>query len=394
METKKYTKWFMLFLMCCAFAVTFITRFIWSPLNGTVSAELGLTAVQAGAFMSAFFIGYVITQIPGGYLADRIGVKWVLSAGLLLSGIASIGMASITSYNVGFLLRIVTGLGGGVFMSCASKVLADNFPDLKERGVAFGILQVGATVGSLIANNMGASLLDSYGWQMAFRVTGYITIAFAVFIFLVVPNITDKEHARKITLLTGVKITFANKNVLKICLSSFFFSFMIMGIGTWANRYLTGMGFTNAEAAHIWSFNRYAGIVATLLTGVIASKLHMKIKNYLILCYVILSVSVVVFGYQSGYTVLIFFALLLGFFQNLPNAILNSEVTKYAPQGTAASVMGVQNTIFQLASIISPVVVGFIVDTTGTFSMCWYVLAGALLLGTIFLALIREEKPA
>lgn len=134
--------------MCCTFAVTFITRFVWTPLNATVSEELGLTAVQAGAFMSAFFVGYVITQIPGGYLADRIGVKWVLSAGILLSGVASLGMAYITSYGSGFVLRVITGLGGGVFMACATKVIADNFPNLKERGIAFGILQVGATVRS------------------------------------------------------------------------------------------------------------------------------------------------------------------------------------------------------------------------------------------------------
>lgn len=394
MENKKYTKWLMLFLMCCTFAVTFITRFVWTPLNGTVSEELGLTAVQAGAFMSAFFIGYVITQIPGGYLADRVGVKWVLSAGILLSGIASVGMGSITSYDIGFVLRIITGLGGGVFMACATKVIADNFPNLKERGVAFGILQVGATVGSLIANNMGSALLEAYGWQTAFRVTGYIAIGFAVIIFLAVPNIRDKENARKITLITGLKVTLSNRNILMLCLGAFFFSFMIMGIGTWSNRYLTNIGFTSPEAAYIWSFNRYAGIVATLLTGFIASKLRMKIKNYLILCYVILAVSIVAFGFQSSYNVLIFFALLLGFFQNLPNAIINSETTKYAPEGTAASVMGVQNTIFQLASTLSPVVVGYIVDTTGTFSMCWYVLAAALIIGIVFLALIREEKPA
>ncbi len=394
MERKKYTKWLMLFLMCCTFAVTFITRFVWTPLNATVSEELGLTAVQAGAFMSAFFVGYVITQIPGGYLADRIGVKWVLSAGILLSGVASLGMAYITSYGPGFVLRVITGLGGGVFMACATKVIADNFPNLKERGIAFGILQVGATVGSLVSNNMGAALLEAYGWQTAFRVTGYIAIAFAVVIFLVVPNIRDKENARKITLITGLKITLSNRNVLMICLGSFFFSFMIMGIGTWSNRYLTNIGFTTSEAAYIWSFNRYAGIVATLLTGFIASKLHMKIKNYLILCYVVLAVSIVLFGFQSSYTVLIFFALLLGFFQNLPNAIINTQVTRFAPEGTAASVMGVQNTIFQLASTLSPIVVGYIVDTTGAFSICWYVLAAALLVGIVFLALIQEEKPA
>ena len=72
-KTKDSRRWLLLLLMLAAFAVTFMTRFVWSPLNTTVTEELGLSNVAAGSFMSAFFIGYVITQIPGEHWQTVLG---------------------------------------------------------------------------------------------------------------------------------------------------------------------------------------------------------------------------------------------------------------------------------------------------------------------------------
>ena len=187
MQKRTSAKWLMLLLMLAAFSVTFMTRFVWSPVSGTVQELLGLSNTAAGAFMSAFFIGYVITQIPGGVLADRLGVKFVLSAGVLVTGLASVGMSFITTYTQGFVVRIITGLGAGVVMACCTKVISEYF-EQKDRGIAFGILLVGPTLGLTIANKLGAYLLTSYNWQTAFRITGYIAIAIAVLIFVAVRN--------------------------------------------------------------------------------------------------------------------------------------------------------------------------------------------------------------
>lgn len=139
MQKRTSAKWLMLLLMLAAFSVTFMTRFVWSPVSGTVQELLGLSNTAAGAFMSAFFIGYVITQIPGGVLADRLGVKFVLSAGVLVTGLASVGMSFITTYTQGFVVRIITGLGAGVVMACCTKVISEYF-EQKDRGIAIAVL--------------------------------------------------------------------------------------------------------------------------------------------------------------------------------------------------------------------------------------------------------------
>lgn len=229
MQKHTSAKWFMLLLMLAAFSVTFMTRFVWSPVSGTVQELLGLSNTAAGAFMSAFFIGYVITQIPGGVLADRVGVKFVLSGGVLITGLASVGMSFISTYSQGFALRIVTGLGAGVVMSCCTKVISEYF-EQKDRGIAFGILLVGPTLGLTIANKLGAHLLTAYSWQEAFRVTGYIAIA--VLIFAAVRNVKKEGTAEKVTLLSGIKAVFTTRNLIVVCLAGFFYMFLNLGVST------------------------------------------------------------------------------------------------------------------------------------------------------------------
>ena len=154
------------------------------------------------------------------------------------------GMSFITTYTQGFVVRIITGLGAGVVMACCTKVISEYF-EQKDRGIAFGILLVGPTLGLTIANKLGAYLLTSYNWQTAFRITGYIAIAIAVLIFVAVRNARKADSAEKVTLLSGIKAVFTTRNLLVICLAGFFYMFLNLGVSTWANSYLANIGFDN-----------------------------------------------------------------------------------------------------------------------------------------------------
>ncbi|NLN97679.1 MAG: ACS family MFS transporter [Eubacteriaceae bacterium] len=86
-DKKSASRWIVLFLLSAAFMGSFAARMIWSPFIASASAELGISAAQAGLFISMFYIGYMITQLPGGILADRLGVKFVLSISVLVTGL-------------------------------------------------------------------------------------------------------------------------------------------------------------------------------------------------------------------------------------------------------------------------------------------------------------------
>ena len=390
MEKKKSAgRWMLLLLLLASFAVTFMTRFVWSPVSKTVMSELNMSNVAAGSFMSAFFIGYVITQIPGGTLADRIGVKVTLSVGLFISGAATIGVSLIHSYGAGLALRVMTGLGAGVVMSCCTKVISENF-EQKDRGIAFGVLLVGPTLGLTVANKLGAALLTAYSWRTAFRTVGYVAIAIGILTALFIRN-TKAQGGVKPNLLTGIKIVFSTRNLVCVCFGGFFYMFLNLGVSTWANTYLNNLGMNANQAANVMTIYSVGGVIGSLLTGIIVKAFHLSMKKYLIVVYVLISVFTLLFGNTTGAAALSVIGFFYGFLTYLPNAHLNALVTKYSPDGLSASTMGVQNCVFQMASILSPMIVGGIVDATGAFSACWITLAVVNLAGVVFWTALRGE---
>lgn len=75
---KSSNRWLALMSATLAFTFTFLSRFTWAPLMSTVMEEFSINATQAGLYMSAFFAGYCITQIPGGIMADKLQPKYIL----------------------------------------------------------------------------------------------------------------------------------------------------------------------------------------------------------------------------------------------------------------------------------------------------------------------------
>ena len=109
-QTKKTNKYMSLAAVTLAFSFTFLSRYIWSPLMADVSGEFGINATQAGLYMSAFFAGYLVTQIPGGIMADKYQPKYILIACTVLGGAMTALMSRITASTSSPGFRISLGL--------------------------------------------------------------------------------------------------------------------------------------------------------------------------------------------------------------------------------------------------------------------------------------------
>jgi MFS transporter, ACS family, solute carrier family 17 (sodium-dependent inorganic phosphate cotransporter), other len=103
--------------------------------NAETGGDFEWTEAQQGLVLSAFFWGYVITHLPGGYLAERFGGKYTLSLGILSTAIFTL-ITPITIEWGGlwalFVLRFLEGLGEGTTFPALSALLATWIP-VKER---------------------------------------------------------------------------------------------------------------------------------------------------------------------------------------------------------------------------------------------------------------------
>ncbi len=374
-------RWVILALMFMCFIFTFVTRFAWPPLIPVVVPALGMKMTQAGAFMSAFYFGYVITQIPAGMLADRFGVRLILGASLVIEGLSTFGMGYMASYDVGLWLRAITGLGAGAVFAACSRALMEWFP-AKERGTAFGIMLAAPSGGIVLSNYIVPALNQAFSWQGAFKTIGIATVILGIAIYFMVKT-SDQPKGEK-SMFAGIKVVFSNRNILLTAIAGFCLMWVELGTATWANAYIKKLGFTVADAGMVMIAYGIGGVIAPMVSGYISDKIGNR-KALLIVSYILIIPLTVYFGYQTTISMLSIVGFLFGFCSYLANPQLTVLISEFAGKELAATANGFANFIFQIAPMISPLILGWSIDTTGNFNSVWYMMAAGPLVGIIVL---------
>lgn len=378
------TRWFMLMLMLAAFIATFVTRFMWSPMQSEMMTVLGIDAATAGAVFSIFFTGYIITQIPAGVLADKFGVKIIMSISLIISGLASYGMTLITSVNQAFILRIIIGLGAGTIYACCARVISNYF-EPEKRSMAFGIVLAGPNAGYFIASFFGPKILLSSGWEGGFKFAAAFSIIIAILIIIFVKgDKPEKGNQSVIDVIRGFKILLTNRGVLLISLSGFGLMWFQLALYNWAFGYTRSLGFTD-NISTVGILIAIGGIISTVISGTLVDKFKIDRRKFLMFGYGITGIMVILFGMQKELIPLLVSSFILGLISYSTNSHLSALIVDYAGGKMAATATGVSNFVFQFASQISPAVVGtMLVATGGVFSISiWLVMATGPFLGVL-----------
>ncbi|XP_054159719.1 putative inorganic phosphate cotransporter [Oppia nitens] len=161
--------------------------------NNGKSGEFEWTDSQQTLVLGAFFYGYVVTQIPAGIAAEKIGAKWMFALSLLITGILSLlgpvaarlGQNSIIPF---FLTRLGQGLAQGMILPCMNTMIAKWMPKT-ERSRAISITFAGSAMGSVVSLPLTGYLCDESflgGWPAIFYLLGIAACVWVVFWILFV----------------------------------------------------------------------------------------------------------------------------------------------------------------------------------------------------------------
>lgn len=132
-----------------------------------------------GLVGSLLFAGYMLMQFPGGYLGDKLGHRTVIVISIVWAGVATILSGLMTALLGLVAMRVLTGLGAGLFYSNDRTVITQQTP-FEKRSLGMGVvitgLAVGITLAFLLAAPLigfGASVFGAEGaWRMPFIVLG------------------------------------------------------------------------------------------------------------------------------------------------------------------------------------------------------------------------------
>lgn len=168
-------------VLALMFALTFITyldRVAISAAAQNISTELGLTRSEMGVVFSAFILGYVLFEIPGGWMADRFGARALLTRIVLWWSAFTALTGAAWSYASLLAIRFLFGCGeAGAFPGCASAI-ARWFP-AAERGRAQAWILVGSRIGAAAAPAFVLALMARLGWREVFVILGAVGVVWA-----------------------------------------------------------------------------------------------------------------------------------------------------------------------------------------------------------------------
>jgi sugar phosphate permease len=367
-----------------------------------ISKDLQLSASQTGIVLSSFFAGYALMQIPGGWLADRFGFRKIIIIAVFAWSVFTIMSGMAWSFMSLILIRFLFGLGEGSFFPSASKGIASWFPQ-NERSRAMSFMLTSGAIMGVITPIIGTQSIQSVGWRMIFYIAGAIGI---IFVLLYVFFLKERKGSTVgIAENSSSKSKAPLREVLKtpIIWNLFIAYFAIYavqwGLMAWMPTYLVeARNLDLTSVGYISAIPAFAGIIAMLGSGYILDKLPEGKDKVIAAIFAVLTAvflylmafapNIAMFAvYQSVVTVFMSFNIIL--IISAPLKMLSEEVV-----GTAN---GFINTGAQFAGVLTPMLIGFLVDAfDGSYTVAFIMLIMFALLcaGSLFLIGYKKEVPS
>ncbi len=172
-------RWFMLSLVFLATTINYLDRQVMGLLKPVLEKEFDWDEKDYSYIVMAFTTTYAIGYLAMGRFIDRVGTKIGYAVSLIVWSLASIGHGFVKS-TVGFLIaRSTLGISEAGNFPAAIKSVAEWFPK-KERALATGIFNSGATVGAILAPLLVPFILGHYGWRATFVWIGALGLVWIV----------------------------------------------------------------------------------------------------------------------------------------------------------------------------------------------------------------------
>lgn len=396
-EITKKSRNVILALLFLGWSLGNLDRYIMNYAVVSITGDLQLDASSTGIILSAFFLGYAIMQIPGGWLADKFGAKRVLLMAVITWSIFT-GLTAIAwSLTAMIVIRFLFGIGEGGFQPSSSKIIATIFPK-EERGRAMSIMLTSGGIVSLIVPLLAAYLLGTIGWRMMFIIIGAIG-AIIAFIYWKYIQLPKDEAATAGTENTTNKVNF--KELLKtplmwnLIIAYFCIYAVNWGLVSWIPTYLQkNRGLDLMSIGWAQTIPAITTIIGVYGSGYIIDKLPKGMEKVLgsiscavigLLLYLMFTAKTVTLfiGYQTVVSIFIAFVITL-----LPVIVL-----KKLPSSITGSAMGIANTGGQLAGFVTPMAIGFMVDAfNGSFDAAFWMLIGFALICIVSLVTLNDQK--
>lgn len=392
-------RWVVLIACWASFTLTSIDRSTWGPASVLIGESLAVPLASLGAFATAYYIGYVVSNALGGLGVDRYGGRILLTISLLGAGLGMTAFGSTTSATVGIAIQALVGLFAGADYSAGIRLITSWFP-AASLGLPLGLFTTATSLGTAIANTVVPALIARYSWHTSYHMFGIISIVLAALLFFLVrpgPTLDTADSGgdrpgRRLDLGGLVR----NRSLVLTCLTGFCGFWGLYGFITWANALMIkGHGVTPATAGLVVSVFAVTAIAVKPVVGFVTDRFFGGArKSPTIAILAVFAVTLVCFGELGDSSALIWLAPLLGAAAYGWTPLVVALVPRLVPPSVTGSASGIANAIWQLGSVVVPVVVGMVFSSTGSFSAAFLTLAAGPFTGCLIMLAVTDRPTA
>jgi MFS family permease len=418
MTHRRYWVYFLLFLFN---VICYLDRINMSVAGRSIAQEFVLSPVALGYLFSSFLWAYVLMMLPSGRLVDALGAHRMAAIGAAVWSIAQM----LSGAAIGFVTLLLTRLGLGAGEAPTFPVSYRSVRDwgpYTERGIAVGCIQAGTLLGPALSAPLVAWLIAATSWRWSFVVTGAIGLVWVAVwaAFVSTPEqtrwIPEPERQRILSERhggepvsqggVGYRGLLRSPAMWGLAISQGCAVYSVYLYLSWLPNYLeTVRGLSIVKSGLFTSVPFFVGAAVIILTNWIGDVMltpstmrHGARRIVVVACLVLCALGMAIPFVDSLTLVVILtiFPVSFGGTATATNAALANDLLRsQADSGRAFAFMVLGGNVFGL---LAPIVTGYIVQATGSFSSAFVLAGGLSLIGaavsfTMTRHTLGEETP-
>jgi sugar phosphate permease len=382
------------------YGMFYLNRLNIAPVIPLIREDLGFSYTQMGLITAAFYGLYTFTQLPAGYLGDRLGPRRVITLGGLISSLSNLVFSQLRSLPQLIFFHALNGVGQGGGWSPSVKLLSNWFPP-EKLGTTLGLYTTCVSVFTIAVYLLSGYLGQHFGWRLSFIVPGLVLVLVCPIYWMIVRDSPLKEGTpdpgvspSRRTIKEDFTILVRHRQMWITFFAFFCVIYIQFGGMIWYPTYLQGtFGIDVFKAGALTSVFPLMGVVARPLGGVLSDRLFHGRRKPVIL--VGMGATTISLFFLSGARDLwwaVFLLASVGFCFQLFNFLFFALPSVMLPQNLVSTGSGFLDTGGHLGSLLAMFLSGWFIDYFGSYRAILTAFWIVGLIGFLVALLIREER--
>jgi predicted MFS family arabinose efflux permease len=333
-----------------------------------LNAEFGIDGATSGLSISAVYFGWLVFQLPSGYLIDRVSVPSLLLGSTAVFGLAVLAGTIRVSYPFFLLVRFVAGITGGILFTACAQIVGQVVPP-RYQGTAVTVFTASGPLGFVLGQLGSPLIAERFGWAVVFPTHALVTLAG----YLLFRRVQD-DHSYTTTSISlgGFVRTLSDRSVLLVSTAALCTNSMNLFLNSWVPTFATEeLSLSLAGAGGTAALISFMGVIARPGGGWLSDRIGSRRRPIIIASFLLSMPLFVVLTQRVDPMLFAFLLISLGFSLQLGGGLYFVYIQEVVPSHVTGTSLAVVTSFSVGGALVAPIVGGWIVD-----AISWYVAFG------------------